>query len=338
MLLLAVESFTASADQVLCKVKERKGNFNWETKDIGGLCELDKGTVISSSDTVFSNLRNLDLKEIEIRDERGIEYLPKNIVEKFPNLRALVADECSIKTIGFVNLHGLTKLVKLSLRDNQLDFIHEVSFGDLGALESLYLKSNKIVILPTKLFSKLDKLRFLDLSDNRINRISLAQFENNRDLEQLEINNNQLVIVEVGAFDKLTAVKKILLANNKIATLHVNLFDQCRNLREIDLSGNRITNIPQALLSQLVSLRVVTFSRNPIGVVDFAIFERNRNIMSINLEGLGNAKIKNIDKVDQMGSLRDVRLLDNTCINNEYGLFLAQNMAKLKKDVKARCL
>lgn len=73
-----------------------------------------------------------------------MKYLPVNIAEAFPNLIELSAKNSYLESISSDNFHGLDKLKRISLTDNDLNVIEGGTFGGLTRLELLDLGDGDI--------------------------------------------------------------------------------------------------------------------------------------------------------------------------------------------------
>ena len=65
---------------------------------------------------------------------------------------------------------GLSHLQKISIKDANLQSIHENAFADLKILKEINLQGNNITVLPPQAFQGNDGLRILLLGSNNINK------------------------------------------------------------------------------------------------------------------------------------------------------------------------
>lgn len=102
-------------------------------------CFLDKLTVIKEVNLTFSGLENPDVETIFFSGNKKIEFLPVNVYKKFPNLKSYYAGEASIKEISTLNFAKLTKVKRLDLFGNQIEFIPDDCFQGLLKLRKIDL-------------------------------------------------------------------------------------------------------------------------------------------------------------------------------------------------------
>lgn len=96
-------------------------------------------TVINDIGFLITSPRNDSIGGLYFLNNKKVEYLPENTAEKFPNLKILHAQGCSIKSVSKQNFKNLKTLRYLTLRDNEIQKIESDTFLDLVALEKLYL-------------------------------------------------------------------------------------------------------------------------------------------------------------------------------------------------------
>ena len=65
---------------------------------------------------------------------------------------------------------GLNHLQKISIKDANLQSIHESAFSDLKILKEINLSGNNITVLPPQAFQGNDGLRTLLIGGNNINK------------------------------------------------------------------------------------------------------------------------------------------------------------------------
>lgn len=102
-------------------------------------CVMTATTVINSVGFLITTPRNDSVEGFLSIFNKKIEYLPENMAEQFPNLVFIQAQDCSIKAISKQNLKNLKRLRFLALIQNSITKIESDTFGDLLALEELWL-------------------------------------------------------------------------------------------------------------------------------------------------------------------------------------------------------
>ncbi|KAF7202336.1 platelet glycoprotein V [Nothobranchius furzeri] len=84
----------------------------------------------------------------------------------------------------------LPKLQKLSLRNNQLQYLHPQLFFALTSLSILLLNDNNLVTLPESIFKNLGGLETLDLKGNHLKTLPEDLFSSNTALNALHLGGN----------------------------------------------------------------------------------------------------------------------------------------------------
>lgn len=90
---------------------------------------------------------------------------------------------------------GLSELIELNLRANDINYIDEGALAPLEQLLILNLSNNKIRFLNPNAFITLKNLITLDLSNNEIYEIQDSPFKGLKNLKQLDIYNNCVQLV-----------------------------------------------------------------------------------------------------------------------------------------------
>jgi Leucine-rich repeat (LRR) protein len=100
-------------------------------------------TTIDEPDTTIST-HDSSMGGLDVKNNKKAKFLLVQVVERFPNLKAYSASNCSIKEISKENFAGLNKLKHLSLDNNQIERIESGTFQDLVLLENLFLRKIKV--------------------------------------------------------------------------------------------------------------------------------------------------------------------------------------------------
>lgn len=80
-----------------------------------------------------------DVEIFVLSYNRKIEYLPENIIERFPKLMIIHARSCSIKSITKINFKDMQQVIDVWLDGNQIEKIESPTFEDFMALKRLVL-------------------------------------------------------------------------------------------------------------------------------------------------------------------------------------------------------
>jgi Leucine-rich repeat (LRR) protein len=137
-----------------------------EGDEIVEVCRIDQSTSISSFNVTFASEVDKSVVEIYAKNNQRIRYLPKNIYEKFPKLKTLNFERCSLKAVTKENLKQLTNLKRIDFSFNEIRTIVVGTFTDLVNLEQLILSYNKISRMNGDVFKPLVKLRLLNFDGN----------------------------------------------------------------------------------------------------------------------------------------------------------------------------
>lgn len=134
--MIALTSFSATAEnQIAC---ENTGPVN--ACFIGQLegCFINQ-TEINSNDVSITPGAYDSVKGLYLLSNMNAKYLPVKIHITFPNLVAISARDCAIKSIAKVNFEGLSELKTLTLSNNQIESIDSDSFDDLLMVRRILL-------------------------------------------------------------------------------------------------------------------------------------------------------------------------------------------------------
>lgn len=230
-MLLTAFNFVAGSDDVSCTIYQQKPMLYRTLDDNIWHCQIHFDAVsISKTGVKFSNARDERVTKLDVVTVAGIEYLPEDISQTFPNLNTSAFIYTSLKSISKKNFHGLYQMDLMQLQNNLLSSIAVDTFDDMTNLRLLFLNNNKLKWLPANLFSKLSNLNTLYLHNNQITYLNVNVFRNNRQLISLGLSGNQLTALQLGVFDSLTNLKYMSLASNPISSLHPDLFRNCKDL------------------------------------------------------------------------------------------------------------
>lgn len=107
-----------------------------------------------------------DVSHFEILNQH-LEAFPKNLHEKFPNLKSLHIINCGLEKISNEDLVGFKSLEVLVLDNNNLTTLPKNLFDGMANLRWIYFEGNKIEGLSEKLLIPiLYTLKFADFTRN----------------------------------------------------------------------------------------------------------------------------------------------------------------------------
>lgn len=127
----------AQSNQISC---ESVKTGYWAHVSEQKTCYLSIKTSIASSDLLIGNQRDDTMHGLNFIGNDKIDYLPIQTYTNFPNLIALGASSCAIKSISKENFENLSKLKELLLNRNQIKIIDRDAFEDLVNVEWIDLR------------------------------------------------------------------------------------------------------------------------------------------------------------------------------------------------------
>lgn len=98
-----------------------------------------------------------------------VEYFPRHLQMKFPNLKDVTINFCGLKKITRKDLIGLEDLITLNLNDNKIRLLPDDLFDDMPNLTTVEINHNHIEYASSKLLEVFDKessLEFFELYGN----------------------------------------------------------------------------------------------------------------------------------------------------------------------------
>lgn len=228
--------------------------------------------------------------------------LSRNFLTQFPvidhnkELRQLVLTDNNI-TLENWKVRPNGNLECLYLRRNKIEVLPE-AIGNLTALKKLSFNYNEIREVHNSI-ARLQNLEELSFYQNRLTSIPESFYEL-RKLRVIDLYYNQIEKI-ADPISNLKNLEILYAANNRIFSLSDNIGD-LHNLKELYLHHNRISYFPSSI-SRLTSLRVLRFNDNY-----FAAFPDP--ILSLkNLENLDISRnqLQNIPM--EFGSYEKLRIL-----------------------------
>lgn len=179
--------------ELKCYFKYLQGNY---------LCRLDDLDIKSSNlATMKISGQHLEGKTINdvlivsIRNQKT-SFLPSGLGKLFPNLETVIVDSSGLTKIGINDFEEMTKVRRLSIRNNSIESIEEGAFDKLVNLEYAYLPENKIESLPERAFHELSKLKSINLNNNKLRQLKANQLPKKNVITEFIVSRNQLEAIE----------------------------------------------------------------------------------------------------------------------------------------------
>lgn len=129
-------------------------------------CYLNEAAEISEANVTFAGVVNPDVEAIQLRGNKNIEFLPVDVYKKFPNLEVYMAKSASVKQISALNFAKLPKLRLLNLQGNQIEFIPDDCFQGLTRLYKIDLRNESLQFNLNKKYLHIYSRRFKQYHDS----------------------------------------------------------------------------------------------------------------------------------------------------------------------------
>jgi Leucine-rich repeat (LRR) protein len=218
------------------------------------------------------------ITRVEINDNI-LDTLPKNTFNAFPNLVALISYNSKLKYFPDGFFAELRSLKTLSIHQNSLAQMPDISALNLlmsvslatnnitnipigylpNTLQTIYVNSNQLTQWPP--IQGLVDLRTFQINNNpNLGQIPAVYFAGLLNLMSLQIRFCGLTAMPdlSSSHNQLSILSMI---NNQISTIPNNYFSGMTALQTLEMNSNSLSTIPNTF-SGLVSLRCISFSGN----------------------------------------------------------------------------
>ncbi|XP_060579535.1 uncharacterized protein LOC132736424, partial [Ruditapes philippinarum] len=159
----------------------------------------------------FDAFENCGMKNIYLGNN-AFTLFPQVIQTKLFEIIDLTDNDITEIPTGY--LAGQTVLGELYLANNQLEYLENGVFDDLGAMRILSIASNNLNTLPEGLFSNMTILEELYLSDNSMTH--LHSLGDKLNLQIVNVGSNSIGTLANSAFSGLTRLEELNLGNNPL--------------------------------------------------------------------------------------------------------------------------
>ncbi|XP_076369886.1 uncharacterized protein LOC143256481 [Tachypleus tridentatus] len=222
-----------------------------ETSDVTCKCKNDVSVVINCLGSVKYNktstitdvtnfLKSVMTGEIEVLviDISGLEAVPSRMFENYI-IKLLTITTNNISTLPKDVFWGISKVLEsLSLRNNMFVRVPSTSLNVLFNLRELDLSDNLIVSIETKDLVGMPLLELLYLSLNMIHSIDPSTFQHLNNLQELYLDSNNITALYKDNFIGLTSLKYLYLDMNKLISLSSDVFTDLHELAAVYLDRN----------------------------------------------------------------------------------------------------
>ena len=223
----------------------------------------------------LNNLKLLDMSN------NKINYIDN---EKFKALNSLVEIDLSKNKLREIpdSIQYLSYLEIAKFSNNEILNVPN-GMGALTRLKRLYLDNNSIQFLPPQVFNNMVALEELYLFKNRLESVNFNDnmnlFDNMKHLKFLDLHSNNLTYF--GLFKEMFALDSLLLSYNHISKIEG--INNCLNLTNLDLNNNKIANFPKDILL-LKKLSTLNLQNNDLNEIPNALGLMN-SLVRLNIEG-----------------------------------------------------
>lgn len=118
-----------------------------------------------------------EVQSFSIHDNRNVEFIPRHIGKKFPNLKVFVTSDCELTILRKFYFIGMEQVRWMDLSGNKIANIEAGAFNDLISVEWLELDRNRITTLDESIFDAMVNLEKLYLFSNEIKTLSPSTFK-----------------------------------------------------------------------------------------------------------------------------------------------------------------
>eukprot|EP00054_Salpingoeca_dolichothecata_P016946 m.100521 g.100521 ORF g.100521 m.100521 type:complete len:1343 (+) comp22232_c0_seq2:1212-5240(+) len=216
-------------------------------------------------------------RKLENFDAQGtnLSFLPNDLFANATQLRTLILADCRLTQVP--DLNGLENLQHLSLSNNTLNTIPNLTMGNLHTLimsfNPLVNSTHKNTNSKTNDNPKnnqtgvlfLPRLQMLDLSHCQLETIDHDFFKHVKQLEFLALNHNCLSTLPASLFN-LTRLTLLNLGTNRLQEVTGDWSVLGRSLQEVFLSNNSLNDLPPSF-SSMTQLRDLELRNNQLRVL-----------------------------------------------------------------------
>jgi Leucine-rich repeat (LRR) protein len=189
----------------------------------------------------FPDAPNQEIEYLEIVFG-NIEYLPKELIEKFPNLKTIAL---------FENV--------------RVERIHpNFSADGYEDIEGLVIVGGSPRIIKANALSKLRSLREFILGNTPLEVIEDEAFKNNPELQRVVFYGNKLKRLRKNIFLKNQKLLSVTFYKTKIKLVSEKLFGNQPDLLEVTLAQSKLLKVPRHFFRNNKKLKYVDFSSNKI--------------------------------------------------------------------------
>lgn len=265
-------------------------------------CSLKNLTLTTKSpnytdtDEIKNTVKALMIENGKLRE------LPEKLFFNYRQLTDVIIIKCGLSQITTESFKSAINLNSISMRSNKIVNLNSNIFNDCKMLKSLDLSDNLIENIGSNVFLSIVKLLSLDLSNNRIKDIGNLIFSN---MQFLVLNNNQIEEMSRNILN----VTYVNLQNNLLSSLKIG-----KNVASIDASNNKVSKIIVDEGSSVESITLtdnsLTDLRNVSKCTNLKYLKLSNNNIQVKLDSFsGLLKLEKLDISKNNGTIVDLGFL-----------------------------
>jgi len=221
-------------------------------------CRCDPGgNFVSCNGTSLNPIPLIHLTDVRIvlLIDNNITLLERDSFVSVAELEMLVVDRCGLRTIELGAFNWLSKLIALSIIENEISDLIPGTFENMNSLETLSLLNNRLERLDSDVFSGLVNLKKLILDEINLHYIHPDTFLMLPNPQYLHLSaSGALQIPTDRHFINSHSLSHLGLSYCNISSLSVETFANFSALEHLDLSGNYLKTIDINILRTLPEL------------------------------------------------------------------------------------
>nr|CAH7732583.1 unnamed protein product [Callosobruchus chinensis] len=203
-----------------------------------------------------------------------------SIVDTSLGLERLDISFNRIRELG-ESLNFLKFVTLLNAQSNKLKKITNADFKALRDLEQVYLGSNLLEVIESRVFDGKENLEVIDLSDNKLKWLSLKDIPLLRDVN---LSKNFFNISVLQNITRPTSLVTLNFSKNKISEIPFRIFQNFSSLEWLDLSGNHV-HLNNGSFTGLNRLKTLNLGHNDIEVLPEVVFNELTMLKHLDISG-----------------------------------------------------
>uniref|UniRef100_A0A0L8HK46 LRRCT domain-containing protein n=1 Tax=Octopus bimaculoides TaxID=37653 RepID=A0A0L8HK46_OCTBM len=252
------------------------------------------------------------LKSLELSTTNTTELVDFTALQNLYNLETLEIEHFYMnQNLNNFTSNKLTKLTKLSLINNKIQYFSTKAFVHLGNLTQLHITKNNLDKIPLpQTFKYLPNLQHLDMTENAIKEISMGNLQENRKLENLYLIENSISKVDEFAFQNIeNSLRHLDLSLNTITEDHLKHFKNLSKLETLNFNYNKIKSLSGDIFQNMNKLKTLSVRNNQL-----------TKLQKTHLNGLSNLKelsLKENQLIIEATTMTEVPLLEILYLDNQ---------------------